>query len=68
MKRYNDIVIVGIDHGYGNIKTANTVMPTGIMKLDTVFAVGQKTESQRSEQDRFSHKSGKKQQCQDLFR
>lgn len=35
MKHYNDIVIVGIDHGYGNIKTANTVTPTGIMKLDT---------------------------------
>lgn len=35
MKHYNDIVIVGIDHGYGNIKTANNVTPTGIMKLDT---------------------------------
>lgn len=34
MKRYNDFLIVGIDHGYGNIKTANTVMPTGITKLD----------------------------------
>lgn len=34
MKRYNDFVIVGIDHGYGNIKTANTVTPTGITKLD----------------------------------
>ncbi|MCM1228320.1 MAG: ParM/StbA family protein [Clostridium sp.] len=35
MKHYNDIVIVGIDHGYGNIKTAQTVTPTGIMKLST---------------------------------
>lgn len=35
MKHYNNIVIVGIDHGYGNIKTAQTVTPTGIMKLDT---------------------------------
>jgi len=34
MKRYNNFVIVGIDHGYGNIKTANTVTPTGITKLD----------------------------------
>lgn len=34
MKHYNDFVIVGIDHGYGNIKTANTVTPTGITKLD----------------------------------
>ena len=33
MKRYNNFVIVGIDHGYGNIKTANTVTPTGITKL-----------------------------------
>ena len=34
MKRYKDFLIVGIDHGYGNIKTANTVTPTGITKLD----------------------------------
>ena len=34
MKRYNDILLVGIDHGYGNIKTAGTVTPTGITKLD----------------------------------
>ena len=34
MKRYKDFLIVGIDHGYGNIKTANTVMPTGITRLD----------------------------------
>lgn len=26
----NGIKIIGIDHGYGNIKTANTVTPTGI--------------------------------------
>jgi plasmid segregation protein ParM len=35
LKHYKNIVIVGIDHGYGNIKTAQTVTPTGIMKLDT---------------------------------
>lgn len=34
MKRYKDFLIVGIDHGYGNIKTANTVTPTGVTKLD----------------------------------
>ena len=40
MKHYNDIVIIGIDHGYGNIKTANIVTPTGITYLklsDFVF-------------------------------
>ena len=34
MKHYNDFLIEGIDHGYGNIKTANTVTPTGITRLD----------------------------------
>ena len=34
MKRYKNFLIVGIDHGYGNIKTANTVTPTGITRLD----------------------------------
>lgn len=34
MKQYKDFRIIGIDHGYGNIKTANTVTPTGITKLD----------------------------------
>lgn len=34
MKHYIDFLIVGIDHGYGNIKTANTVTPTGITKLE----------------------------------
>lgn len=34
MKRYKDFLIVGIDHGYGNIKTANTVTTTGITKMD----------------------------------
>lgn len=29
----NGIKIIGIDHGYGNIKTANTVTPTGIFSL-----------------------------------
>lgn len=34
MKHYKNFLIVGIDHGYGNIKTANTVTTTGITKLD----------------------------------
>ena len=25
MIKYNDTYIIGIDHGYGNLKTANTV-------------------------------------------
>ena len=24
------IAVIGIDHGYGNIKTANTITPTGV--------------------------------------
>jgi plasmid segregation protein ParM len=32
--------IIGVDHGYGNIKTANTVTPTGVTAYDTepIFA------------------------------
>jgi len=30
MKNYNNIKIIGVDNGYGNIKTASTVSPTGI--------------------------------------
>ena len=29
------MLIIGIDHGYGNIKTANCVFPTGLLKSDT---------------------------------
>ena len=29
------IAVIGVDHGYGNIKTANTVMPTGITMYDS---------------------------------
>ncbi len=35
MKALNNIKIIGIDHGYGNIKTANTVTPTGIVGSTT---------------------------------
>ena len=34
MKRINDAVIIGVDHGYGNIKTANHVFRTGIVGYD----------------------------------
>ena len=29
------IAVIGLDHGYGNIKTANTITPTGITEYDT---------------------------------
>lgn len=42
MKDFKDIKVIGIDHGYGNIKTANTVTPTGITAYNTqpIFAGG----------------------------
>ena len=30
----NNIIVIGIDHGFGNIKTANTVFKTGITIYD----------------------------------
>ena len=35
MKEFNNTKIIGIDHGYGNMKTANCCFPTGVMKSDT---------------------------------
>lgn len=35
MKNFNNTKIIGIDHGYGNIKTANFCFPTGIMAYDS---------------------------------
>lgn len=35
MKKFNDHYIIGIDHGYGNMKTANCCFPTGILTYDT---------------------------------
>ena len=35
IEHINGIKIIGIDHGYGNIKTANTVTPTGIHVYDS---------------------------------
>lgn len=34
MKRINDKFIIGIDHGYGNIKTANCCFEVGLLKFD----------------------------------
>lgn len=30
----NNIIVIGIDHGFGNIKTANTVFKTGVTVYD----------------------------------
>ena len=30
MIKFNDTFIIGIDHGYGNLKTSNTVTPSGV--------------------------------------
>ena len=35
MKKMNQTYLIGIDHGYGNMKTANCCFPTGVMKSDT---------------------------------
>lgn len=35
MKQFNEMVVIGIDHGYGNMKTANCCFLTGVMKSDT---------------------------------
>ena len=34
MKDFKNKVIIGIDHGYGNIKTANHIFKTGVMEYD----------------------------------
>ena len=33
MRELNNIKIIAVDHGYGNIKTANTVTPTGVTAM-----------------------------------
>ena len=33
MKKLNDQIIIGVDHGYGNIKTANHCFRTGIQGI-----------------------------------
>ena len=35
MRKLNNTVVIAVDHGYGNIKTVNTVTPTGITEYDT---------------------------------
>ena len=35
MKQFKNKLIIGIDHGYGNIKTANHVFRTGIISYDS---------------------------------
>lgn len=35
MKKFNDVIIIGVDHGYGNIKTANHCFKTGITAYDS---------------------------------
>ena len=35
MKYYKNNVIIGIDHGYGNIKTANHIFKTGVITSET---------------------------------
>ena len=35
MKQFKDRFIIGIDHGYGNIKTANHIFKTGVAMSDT---------------------------------
>lgn len=34
-KLKNNTVIIGVDHGYGNIKTANTITPAAVTSYDT---------------------------------
>ena len=31
----NGTIILGVDNGYGNVKTAHRVFPTGIVKCDS---------------------------------
>ena len=42
MRDFNGIKVIAIDHGYGNIKTANTVTPTGVTayKTEPIFTGG----------------------------
>ena len=35
MRKFNDVIIIGVDHGYGNIKTANHCFRTGITAYDS---------------------------------
>ena len=35
MRNLHNIRIIAVDHGYGNVKTANTIIPTGIKAYPT---------------------------------
>ena len=35
MKQYKNKIVVGIDHGYGNIKTASHIFKAGVLKSET---------------------------------
>ena len=35
MKHFKDAVIIGLDHGYGNIKTANHCFKSGILSYES---------------------------------
>ena len=35
MKKFNNTIIIGIDHGYGNMKTANCCFPTGLIAYNS---------------------------------
>ena len=34
MKKFNEMYVIGIDHGYGNMKTANCCFKTGLLPYD----------------------------------
>ena len=35
MRKHNNFYIIGVDAGYGNMKTAHTIYPTGLVAMDT---------------------------------
>ena len=35
MRKHNNFYIIGVDAGYGNMKTARTIYPTGLAAMDT---------------------------------
>ncbi len=39
LKNYNNVRIIGIDHGYGNIKTANDCFPAGILQIGSSMSL-----------------------------
>lgn len=51
MKTFNEIKIIGVDHGYGNIKTANHCFKTGINNLITAMEQGIITPTTKARMD-----------------